>query len=171
MKFALLSLVAVVSAVGPRDDPPNNTNPVQTGGETTPTGSLTIMPIVSFTPFPTSGSDSITIPIITSDSTHTTHPFPPTSESSSVSTSISSSTEGSSSSSSSRHSSSSAVTSHNSTTSGTTTSGNTGTRTSGSTSSSRTATPSTTPSSAAAAAATANIVAGIAAIAGLVMAA
>ncbi|KAM3472698.1 hypothetical protein MY5147_005163 [Beauveria neobassiana] len=77
MNFTLLFLAAAVSAVAPRERPPQNSNPVQTGGETTPTASLSIIePIVSFTELSTtSGSDKITIPILTSDSAHTTHPL------------------------------------------------------------------------------------------------
>ncbi|KAM3502861.1 hypothetical protein MY10362_004559 [Beauveria mimosiformis] len=174
MKFTLLSLAAAVSAVAPRERPPQNSNPVQTGGETTPTASLSIIePIVSFTELPTtSGSDKITIPILTSDSTHTTHPLPPTSESSLTPTALPSSTERSTSSSSSHQSGSSGVTTHNSTTflSGSVTGSVTGTT--GSASGSRTSSSLTSsPSTAAAAAATANAMAGIAAIAGLVIAA
>ncbi|EGX96455.1 hypothetical protein CCM_01111 [Cordyceps militaris CM01] len=185
MKLALLSLAAVVGAIAPRERPPQNTNPVQTPGAPTPTNTLTILPIVSFTPFPDSSStDKITIPILSSDPTHTTHTLwgfpnlyrihnvnkssPPTSESSPLPTSTSSTPEGSSSSSS-NQSTSSGTTTHNSTTSSATGTG-TGTGTSGSTSSSRTSSsPSSSPSNAAAAVATANIMAGIAAIAGLVM--
>ncbi|OAA43032.1 hypothetical protein BBO_04947 [Beauveria brongniartii RCEF 3172] len=173
MKFTLLSLAAAVSAVAPRERPPQNSNPVQTGGETTPTASLSIIePIVSFTALPTtSGSDKITIPILTSDSTHTTHPLPSTSESSLTPTALPSSTEGSTSSSSSHHSGSSGVTTHNSTTSSGSVTGSV-TGTTGSASGSRTASSLTSsPSAAAAAAATANAMAGIAAIAGLVIAA
>ncbi|PMB66558.1 hypothetical protein BM221_007550 [Beauveria bassiana] len=183
MKFTLLLLAAAVSAVAPRSNserPPQNSNPVQTGGETTPTASLSIIePIVSFTELSTtSGSDKITIPILTSDSAHTTHPLPPTSESSLTPTPLPSSTESSTSSSSSHYSGSSGVTTHNSTTSSGSVTGTgtgTGTGITGSASGSRTASSLTsspsTAAAAAAAAATANAMAGIAAIAGLVMAA
>ncbi|KAJ4151393.1 hypothetical protein LMH87_012095 [Akanthomyces muscarius] len=175
MKLALLPLAAVVSAVAPRDPPPMNSNPVQTGGETTPTQSLTILPIVSVTDVPTTtSSDKITLPILTSPFTHSTHTMPPSSP---VPTSLPTNSDGSTYSSPyPTNSTSSGMFTHNSTTSsgtapigsGTSGSGTTGSQTTGSPTSSGTGSSSST---AAAAVATANVLAGIAAIAGLVMAA
>ncbi|OAR05943.1 hypothetical protein LLEC1_07228 [Akanthomyces lecanii] len=165
MKFALLSLPAAVSAVAPREPPPLNSNPVQTGGETTPTQSLTILPIVSVTDLPTTtSSDKVTLPILTSPFTHSTHTLPPSTP---APTSLPTNSNGSTYSSP-YNSTTSAITTHESTTSSetvptessTSASGNSGSQASGSqTSGSQTTV------------ATANVLAGIAAIAGLVMAA